>query len=489
MQAFTEKVEIWRDSIAAFAAAIRKLSIELNTHPDVDDETPQFPNIVLLCDFLEEKLARLEAKAKIVANPETIKKALSRSSHTYSDQIRRAAKLVTETGKAARGLFNDVLQSSSFVEAGAEKIGVRSIATEIYMGSLACKPAEVAMPALDRAISELFDVPVDSAASAEFDAAQMAKYHILQRMLYTPFFVRAETVDALPVDISLPRAKVAIKYNLTNLIDRQAALKFGPISTTVSGINFKVIERLRTITATPKEIEKTQPPAAIYTSPVAMTEGAGAVLFGEPTVQIWAPFSGAKPYSHKYHCAVSDVIMPRTRDEFARWGNVRRNYEQSMRDAPPKSDADILAKYIYSAFESAFDASPPKHEREYFRLITGDITRPSSYLTIGYSKMMNAKFDEQMQAILIRSGDPGLVPHPVRVREGRVSCAIDILTGASKLLQRVRQLYNLYEWSDSDAATKQSARKLLFKACSDVDPTPITLKQYAANSRVIMLEI
>lgn len=85
-------------------------------------------------------------------------------------------------------------------------------------------------------------------------------FHPLQSLNYTPGAIKVvELGNILPssevsVDLSLPQARFSTKYNLKLLIDRALVSSLGPIASKTTGINYKLIQRMRSITMTPKSV-------------------------------------------------------------------------------------------------------------------------------------------------------------------------------------------------------------------------------------------
>lgn len=99
----------------------------------------------------------------------------------------------------------------------------------------------------DRAVG-VRDTP--AAVRTALDARE--KLHPIQAMAITFGMVPSAEAGApdtalVVIDAALPQARTAVRYKLAPLIDYKAAEAFGRIASTRAGLNFRLVERLRTV--------------------------------------------------------------------------------------------------------------------------------------------------------------------------------------------------------------------------------------------------
>ena len=171
-------------------------------------------------------------------------------------------------------------------------------------------------------------------------------YHTLQLMNYTPGAIKMSlqlpgdlTADSV-VDLSLPQARSTTKYNLKLLIDRALVSSLGPIASKTTGINYKLIQRMRSLVmVTPKNMtpkplnEKTkalpsrgfqvlsnqpayyttdsgQTHQELYLNSVALKTLEAFEEIQKEGQGVWLPFAGAMPRLHDLNEINAAIIIP-----------------------------------------------------------------------------------------------------------------------------------------------------------------------------------
>jgi len=211
-------------------------------------------------------------------------------------------------------------------------------------------------------------------------------FHPLQSLNYTPGAIKlVELGNILPssdirVDLSLPQARFSTKYNLKLLIDRALVSSLGPIASKTTGINYKLIQRMRSISMTPKKVSGLDAEHAAHAEheagnanaiisvnkPVNYTTDNGQTyqdLFLNCNVVKssdelnWQPFAGAQPNLFAFNDINAALIIPHLDTD--QGSEKLRLFETLTKGGvdKPISDGrvpnDIFTPIIVEEFESA----------------------------------------------------------------------------------------------------------------------------------------
>ncbi len=201
------------------------------------------------------------------------------------------------------------------------------------------------------------------------------------------------TADPLQpvVDARLPQAKKDVQYDLAALIDPARA---GPGDTVRSGLNYKLVERLRSIRETPRDGGETLMAAVPLPERVQdsflLTFGGSQVLRATPPgwdygrlEGDWAPAAGVPPRLSAYSGAVGVLVAARRTDAapLVDKFTAESSSEKAAASSGPHTrvSLDILLARIMQKFSAAYDAAPgdgPATPAEFL-----GIAAPSEYAT------------------------------------------------------------------------------------------------------------
>ena len=225
---------------------------------------------------LDRLRAALDAGAAAALDPAFLKEAVERMSQTFAEEMKAKAAQLQKNG--ARASEAERAGVSALTEAwgprlaettSPEKVSAVYFATPrsssgtfLYAAVLEgwLRRGEDVGALVERAKDDALGDPPDDPAAVRGALAARAGVHPLQAMEITfgltpdeqlPDGVRA----AVSVDVTLPQAGTAVRYDLAPLIDVRAAVRFGSLASAVSGLNYPLVKRLQTIS------EETLPPA------------------------------------------------------------------------------------------------------------------------------------------------------------------------------------------------------------------------------------
>lgn len=495
-------------------------------------------------DALEEAAGQLEQAARVLLSPDVSAAVSAGMSRTFSDKIgglrRRVGAAAGAAAAAAREALQGAAASGAALAAGlpvaavagayAPPAGLRgprgAVATELYVGALACLRSPEARALLEASRAEALGGRADTPAAAAADTAALAEYHPCQAMCYAPAFVRPRPrgagpgLEALeprspeapepasgpglgpPFDLSFPQARLAVAYDLAPLVDRRRASEFGPLASTTSGLNYRLVERLRTISAVPAPARAPAAPAprpVAVAGPIAVSPAPGVVWESGPPGPLgseaggpeWAPFAGAQPRAGLYAEACAAVILDRLRAERAAgWGPaLLAQYEAAARGGAlpdPPVDPGLLVDALAAEFEKAYDAAPPDDPAAFRALVVPLAPAPRDYISAAVARLAGGALDARLRAHLAEAGPR--VPYAPFEREARVSQAVLVADVSRELWRRLR---GAYRGDDEAFAPHPVRRKALLlshfrriaaaaAAAAPVHVAPPSLKLWAA---------
>jgi hypothetical protein len=470
-------------------------------------------NLMTVSDAVETAVYTLNTAAGTALDPNVQVAALSGMSRTYSESLKSLGLTTLEAGLAAAAHYKDAIAAAGVAGGRAaglpvgaitaaynEKPDRRGVATELYVSALLCRAAQDvqgaqdaqdaqdAVRTLEMAKDLAFGITPDNAAAAAADTAVLAEYHPLQAMAYAPVaFAPPHELkgaegqsDALTfgaVDLGLPQARLAVSYDLAPLVDRQRALAHGPLASTITGLNYRLIERLRTIRAEPykradgpSEAAPNGPNTKRADGPSEAapngpnTERADGLRRGPLTVTtdgqtvrefaplgaaapkdtLWAPFAGARPRVGARSDAEAAVILAGIRLGHADgWGlDLQARYEAAVQGELLPSGVcskDGLLEALVTAFEKVYDAAPPEAPRDFRDMVVPEAPTSGSYLCAAVVRISSSALDARLQALHFRPAAVR-VPHAVVAREAWTTQAIQAVEAGRKLWRRFKEV-------------------------------------------------
>ncbi len=461
----------------AWTAAIRGLEgLVARSFPP---EGSELAALMGRADALEEADAKMMGDLAVVLDTRVREQALRSTNRTRSENISGLL-------KKSRGLLGDlpvfrnrvigvagaagVEASGSATVGDVQKLysGARrsSVSTEIYVSILLCRArqahgpaARIALDALEDAKDASLGLEPDTKGVAEADSGRLlAAYHPLQVMQYTPSaFREVEGGSDGAVCLRVPAAKFAVSYRIEPLVSRGIATElYGKMATTVTGLNYKLVERLRTISASvlppraaiPPPARATEPPPSLATDEGVLVtlDGVSAARYGPPPSvlpgQAWAPFSGGRPRAAAYEATSAEVISAAIVAEFkAGWGaGLRKRFEAAVaeeRVRPGTCNEGALLAELARQFEREYDSAPPKGPRDFRALVLGDGPSSTNYICRAIARAEYDELDARLLTLHYRPGATRL-PHDVVVREMRASLAVHVADAGRAVWKRLK---------------------------------------------------
>ena len=367
------------------------------------------------------------------------------------------------------------------------------------MGVLICADPEVLHDAPNCALG----LPPDTPEAATNDCKLLSVYHPLQALgCMVPAYKSALSKQSATqgVNLALPQATFDTTYDLGLLIDRKRVAEFGPILSTVAGLNYKLVERLKTIRITAKVPTATP----IYLSNetncdnLPASEELSITFDGGKTHRqicspqknqdaVWAPLAGLKPRALRHAELCSEIVSARDLSG----ASPEKQFANAIKLAAKTSDCNVdsLLIMITKEFEKLLtNVSSPLDFKE---LAAGSSAiEPNGYLTLAFAAYYNKIFDEFVQII-----HASTIKTPIMeiIREARITSTIQVMTSAQEFLRRLsltihaRESFTHGPVPESDMAFMVADLRRAVKAALALEPLVCnqpSLKLFVATKMV-----
>jgi len=444
----------WKNSLRAVSGAQALLETIPVKLPDIE--------IAMRAGDIGEQVGReLEAATTDILDPNIRHNVMVGMSRTYSNSLKRLTKDISSSAAETASRLREVLaaaanKSTSKGLTGSEisklykSVAIRgSVATELYMSTLLCADQSSALIELEAAKNTSLGLSNDSSEIALADAKTLADYHPLQTMCYTPAPFGETDMTSASIDLTLKNANMSVTYDIRPLIDQRYSAKFGTLAATSTGINYRLVERLRTIRAEPLVESKTkeEPFAALQDAgePLLVTDDNGATIRSLGARDItWAPTAGARPYVYGYNTASSVVILDAVRAERRDgWGlELHQQFEEKVLNEEVPSGVcggDALIKALLTEFGTAYDANPPENVAEFRKLVIPKDPGPGTYICAAASRLGSDALNDMLKGVLLAGSSR--VPYKSLEHEAHLTQTIHSLNLATALWRQIRVIY------------------------------------------------
>jgi hypothetical protein len=422
-----------------------------------------------LADTLEIASTKMVALAAYILNENVRMAVVTGLSRTFSENISglfsgvNDALLAVEhaqrvTMTAARGLGGDETLWSDF-QSHADEIGGISfsadkpwggIAAELYVNALLHRRSAADISALEIAKYSALGIAADTLEAAKADALRFGRGHPAAAMCYVPIYsssndrgAGASAGTSMP---PFPSARLNISYDIGPLISRERALSFGPIAAMTSGLNYRLVERLRTITGHPvSKVGFDRDSTELATrAPIA----AGNDLVARPqTDGTWVPLGGANPRVEAYSDIMTTIILDRIRRDA--WpADIVERYEVAIANeevSPGETLPENVVRVLGEEFAKCYDASPPNDLTEYRDMVVPELVGAKCYISRAVARLVEEGIRVRLREFLTnqaKKGGSANTSHYVEFeREIRVSAAILVNDVTRSLWRRIKEAY------------------------------------------------
>lgn len=528
----------WRAAVAA-ATTAAPTNATSDTSAPTSAPTNQLTALVTRTAAIEHRSLLIANASLIILDPNVHAAASAKMSKTFSSErrldIEKAKRDIAAAMAAARKSLSLAATAGALLaehwHAAAElyKRGCAGsfhhgeVVTELFMGVLTCAKTEGAAVTLQAAPDCALGIPADSVEAASTDSKFLAGFHPLQRLggsIPSCFAGEAskaseasEASKASIINLSIEQALFDVAYNITPLIDRKAAAKFGPVVNIQAGLNFNVVERLKTIQMALRRTDSvlTDSVRADSVRADVLTPANEAILLkvdqnGARELSGARPrayFAGARPRAQKSADLLGELIGIKIAEEAA-WGQghvagstLRGDYNEQVKriralDAPCNTDALLAAlitaleKKLPPAKDDSLDAGVAL---DFLRIATSDhAASADGYICQAVNAINETQVLHRMQSALAQPVQR--TPMWVLERELRLTYLLHSIDTAAVLYRRLRPEVESIPISTIDwkkgaphikiafmALFRRAAERAL--AASEINCAPMSLKAYA----------
>jgi hypothetical protein len=409
----------------------------------LSDITPE-QTFTVLAD-LDTIRQNLDDGTAVVLDPSLLGEAVRWMSRSYVEEVERLAKHLRDARTKTLGIVQPAVRA--LVEEWAPRVATATdwrISGRTLLRQKA-SPSALALcvavlriwldqatqadrPAVTALIEDMKDcilgVEPDTPAAVQKAVAARAGLHPIQAMEITFGLVPGPEVEAPPavrLDLTLPQAGTAVHYDLAPLVDARRASEFGPIASANSGLNFRLVERLRTITEnllppSAPETAATHEPGAADDTRIARTIDRGKTyeeLLPPAGKQISyaAVGAGPRPRVERLGILLEEAIFGQTdvTNDIRAIADLDRLLEgyQCRPEADPDFSLDELGQVLIATFTSELAKTPAASADEFFALLQGQRGCRDPYRTYiarAVSKVTKRAADRQLLRSEARGG-------------------------------------------------------------------------------------
>lgn len=497
--------------VAAWGLALESARVAQNT----EAREPQSAHASEHADKLEAMEVSLLGAENVILDPAVRDSAAAGVSRTFSDNLSRLLEVVhrgrrecstahaaaLEAAKVygrelAQARPEGVLMAARRWWAPVDGVGAEhgGVATAVHTWALARiraaggPHAAAAEKTLEAAKNGSLGIPGETPEEILADSRRGRAYHPMQTLGAMPRLTEVKNggaaratealgaADALPafwalsepieggadvgpaVDARLPQAKKDVQYDLGALIDPSRAAG----DTVRSGLNFKLVERLRSIRETPRgqnPVDRDAPVPAQTTIEIPDRVSDSFLLsFGGSQVLRasmhgnsrlggdWAPAAGVPPRLAAYSDAIGTLVAARQMDatHLVDKFTTESSAEKDAAGPQTRVSLDVLLARIMQKFSGAYDAAPGDGPTSHIEFL--GIAAPPEFVTGLYFE--TAVFDAglaHLNRLLDRFWTPGVSGSKITAegarRELAATTAVQAAAAGFELWRRVVGAY------------------------------------------------
>lgn len=477
-------------------------------------------SIMEISDSIENVVNMIDSVIIIISNPNIHASVSLGMSRTYSESLKSIWSKILDIGVSANNKYKQIIKLiksiasydaiediSSLIDIyGQSKRG--EISTELYVNILLSKQSVEALAALKYSKDNTLDA-VDTKELILSDSEVLMEYHPIQTMSYSQFTTVVEHEHIPSMQLNMPNAKYNVKYDLAPLINRKKILSYGSIANILTGVNYKLIERLNTIQVEPiieNSVKHKLPPRKTEFSiehPLIINTNMNKILskvvlnsaFEPPSHvcrHIWAPFAGSHPRVEKYADISASIILEAIRTEHIAGWNLKlvSNYETAILNKTITANIcsdNALILALISSFEKVYEHASIMNVDDFYKIIISDNFNPADYICQAISHVVFSELDEKLHNLHI---NPAIVfiPHDNIVREARITQMIHVVDNGLILWKCIKNAYYIENdvFSMSDITKKivlmKAFRKIITIAVreANIECVPLSLKSFAS---------
>lgn len=460
--------------------------------PDVKSSSPEV--VFALADALDINTSRISDLATWIRNPYTLQELIRGMSRSYSDNIQSRRRDV-------RIRVGNMMKIERYIaDTITYKFDDKRALIAAYEGSL---KTPVTTGIYVRALMVFGDlVEIDAVKDSALGVVDAHTRHtpVHPTQLLSSFVPMLTASSASnPVSLVLPTANLDIKYNIKPLISKTTA-------TNIHGLNYKLVESLRTIAGTPIMTRTAQPSAAAHgvdsvpSAPwvdgqpldsIAVKMGGESYTLTPANKVKWSPDKGISARVTQYSKLCENIIMEQLEadSKFGWDAEIKKRYEAAMMDNPTGTcSADGIINEITQAFEERYDLSPPETAIEFKEMMLPPYV--NNYICSAIGKIQSEILANTWRYMLARPTGRR-VPVDASMKEAKASMLISVTSTSAIMLRRIKnaskisfdEYFEIKDPSNRKTRLMKEFRRIVTIAANaePIPCLPLSLKIYAAT--------
>ena len=347
-------------------------------------------------DDIENVVNKLNEIQLYVISKQFIAFLINDRSRTFMDSLNVSKNKVKEYYEDVFKTYNNLIKSidKNIIFNGiddAYKSGRGEISTELYI--LSCSTDKL------NSLKYIIFETNDNEDINRHDFENISKYHPIQLMTYNPLLLFEESKETENyINLTFPQSKYYVSYNINNLINKNHIIRNEVLSTFNSGLNYKLVHRLRTIKCETflKKYEKSTL-LPLYNAGVNFSKNNGIKVEISNNTN-WSPFTGQNKYVVEYLRCTEHIITQKIKKDKSIIDIQKRFEEDIMQNRIQRYEIskESLIDLMCVLFENMYEDNLPSTPEE--QLLT-----KTDYITEAISKISFKFIEEYLLELQIKT--------------------------------------------------------------------------------------
>lgn len=362
---------------------------------------------------LERLREELDKGTNVALDPVLLNESTHRMSRSYSDDIENKTRdlisvrtKVAETEKIcgnelshelAPKIIKEDPQKIYDIYSAASKQGLQSTISSTLFSIILKKWRENKNidSIIENSKDKSLNIKVDTSENISSDIESRKKMHPLQAMgiTFNLYFsndnnmtksTESNDQSKILINATLPQTNTVVRYNIEPLIDIKEALKFGSLANTLTGLNYRVINRLKTITERRISKNKEETPIKISidedkeegisrTIDNGITYQKAKIDFEDKYKSIGA---GPKHRVERIGELLNDALMKSDDEDTPKTikdpEKLLKNYDDQVDSVASYISIDELVQTLIQKFGETYEELKPKSMEQYKLILIGE---------------------------------------------------------------------------------------------------------------------
>ena len=323
-------------------------------------------------------------------------------SKTFIDNLNIVKKTLINLSNETKIIFNDLISSIRFLDLKNEDISNiynlsknrGEISTEIYLIFLRKSNKDIELKNIKKKIFNVLK---------EYDIFDKIKhYNKIQLLTYFKTSLDKKEDNKDYIDIAFPQCNYYVKYDKENLVNKNHIIKNEILGSITSGLNFKLVKRLKTIQSIPfirKKINNELLP--FYNGNIRVSKNGGLSVenISSFNQKKWTPF-GFSSLQTEYILLTNKIIQEKIKKD-KRIDIYKKFNEESLSNKINKYEIS-KENIVEILLENIYNEELPDNSDDFYELIVPKIFTFDNYITkalstISFNFLSNYLLDMQIK--------------------------------------------------------------------------------------------